>query len=298
VRVNGVPVIGPQDYCPAVTAPPVPRSARTERAYAADVSDFATWCNAHGHRALPASATVIAAYVDALITERRVSTVQRRVAAIRAAHVDRGLRSPTDRPEVTAAIARAHWRRRDDVTHTDPIGVAELRAMTAAAPASPTGARDRALLLVGYGAGLRPGELTALAIDDVRLVPSGMTVRAARGRVVVPFGSDRDLCAVRAWKAWRRIAVANAGGGGSGPAFRAIDRHGRVGADELGEKAVTRIVRRAAARAGLDATRWSGGSLRRGMVLAATERGVTDRAIMSQTGHRNRRLVRRYMREG
>jgi hypothetical protein len=34
------------------------------------------------------------------------------------------------------------------------------------------------------------------------------------------------------------------------------------------------------------------------MVLAATERGVTERAIMSQTGHRDRRLVRRYMRQG
>jgi site-specific recombinase XerD len=280
-----------------MTAAPVVRAPRTVRAYAADVADFTAWCDARRCGSHPASPSVVAAYVDDLITERRVSTVQRRIAAIRAAHLDRGLPSPTDAAEVSAAVTRAHWRRRDDVTPTEPIDVDELRAMTAAAPPTVAGARDRALLLVGYGAGLRPGELTALAVDDVRLVQAGMSVRAVRGRVVVPFGSDDDLCAVRSWKAWRRIVAAQPEGRGRIPAFRAVDRHGNVGSAALGEKAVTRIVRRAASRAGLDWTRWSGSSLRRGMVLAATERGVTDQAIMSQTGHRNRRLVRRYMRE-
>jgi hypothetical protein len=62
-------------------------------------------------------------------------------------------------------------------------------------------------------------------------------------------------------------------------------------------RGVTRIVQRAAERAGLDGVCYSGRSLRRGMVLAATEHGVSERRIMEHTGHRSRRLVRRYMTE-
>ncbi len=65
----------------------------------------------------------------------------------------------------------------------------------------------------------------------------------------------------------------------------------------LSTRGITRIVQRAVARADLDPTRYSGRSLRRGMVLAATEQGATEAGIMAQTGHRSRRLVRRYMRE-
>jgi hypothetical protein len=83
----------------------------------------------------------------------------------------------------------------------------------------------------------------------------------------------------------------------SGPAFRAVDRHGRIGEEPLSVRSVTRIVQRAVERAGSDGSRYSGRSLRRGMVLAATEHGASDRRIMAHTGHRSRRLVRRYMSE-
>jgi site-specific recombinase XerD len=266
------------------------RAPRTERAYRSDWTDFEAWCRARRRRACPATVETVAHYVDAVAVDRRASTVRRRVAAVRAFHLDAGLPSPTTAPAVAAAVTRAEWRHRDDVVDTAPIDVESLRAMSAALPDTVAGARDRALLLVAYGAGLRPGELSALEVDDVRVRTDGMTVRIARGRVLVPFGSDDHLCSVQAWMRWRRASGIDAG-----PAFRAVDRHGRVGEAALGEKAATRIVRRAAARAGLDGTRWSGRSLRRGMVLAATAHGASDEGIMAHTGHRSRRLVRRYM---
>jgi integrase len=147
-------------------------------------------------------------------------------------------------------------------------------------------------LLLGYGAGLRPGELARLATRDVRRVGAGLQVRIPRGVVVVPFGSAPELCAVEAWIRWRHAA-----GVAGGPAFRGVDRHGRLAEPGLGPKAVTRIVRRSAATAGLDPARYRGLSLRRGMVAAATAQGVSDARIMQHTGHRSRRLVRRYMRD-
>jgi integrase len=268
------------------------RSAATARAYAADWRDFGSWCDARGLASLPASPAVVSAYVDDLVPRRRVSTVRRRVAAVRARHLDAGRWSPTAAPEVQAALTRAEWRGRGDRTTTRPLGVDELRSVSRAAPAGIVGARDRALLLVGYGAGLAPGELAGLRVDDVSVGRTGISVHTARGRTLVPYGSDEWLCSVAAWRAWRAAARLT-----TGPVFRPIDRHGTVHDRPLGVRGVTRIVQRAVTRAGLDPARYSGRSLRRGMVLAATEHGATERGIMAQTGHRSRRLVRHYMSE-
>jgi len=270
----------------------MPRATRTVSAYRSDWADFTRWCAPRSEPVLPARPDAIAAYVDEVARTKRFSTAQRRLAAIRAAHLDAGHPVPTAAPVVRAAIARAQWRQRATITSTNPLAVPELRAMSRALPPTTAGLRDRALLLVGYGAALRPGELVSLSAGDIALIPAGLRVRVERGRVVVPFGSARELCAVAAWKAWRKAAGIDAG-----PAFRAVDRHGRVGHGALGEQAVTRIVRRAAARAGLSSAQYSGLSLRRGTVQAAAAHGTTDRGIMAQTGHRSRRLVRRYVGE-
>ena len=109
---------------------------------------------------------------------------------------------------------------------------------------------------------------------------------------MIPPGSAPHLCAVRAWLAWSTAAPL-----ADGPAFRPIDRHGNVGTTRLSDRAVTIVVRRAAERAGLDSTAYSGRSLRLGMIRAAAAVGAPDEGIMLQTGHRTRRLVRSY-REG
>jgi hypothetical protein len=85
-----------------------------------------------------------------------------------------------------------------------------------------------------------------------------------RGRVVVPYGADLELCPALAWQEWVTCAGLTAG-----PAFRSVDREGRLGLTRLGEKAVTRIVQRAAERAGLDESRYSALSLRLGMLASA-----------------------------
>src|SRR5262245_60994314 len=209
------------------------RAAATTLAYEADWREFRLWCATRRVRSLPASGSTVAAYVDELISHRRLATVRRRVAAVRARHVDAGRASPTVAPSVRAALARAEWHGRDDRRGTAPLGVEELRTVSAAASTTLTGRRDRALVLVGYGAGLSPGELARLVHTDVRVVASGLRVEARRGPVIVPPGSAPELCAVRAWKEWRA-----ASGLRDGAAFRAIDRHGHIGEDALSVRGV------------------------------------------------------------
>jgi integrase len=148
--------------------------------------------------------------------------------------------------------------------HTVPLDETELATILAATPGSLIGLRDRAMLLVGYAAGLRPSELVSLDVSDLTVVEDGLAMSLMRGRIVIPYGVEPDLCPVLAWEDWEAAAGLTAG-----PAFRSIDRDGRLGLTRLGEKAITRMVQRAAERAGLDESRYSALSLRLGMLASA-----------------------------
>ena len=236
------------------------------RANRSDWADFVQWCVARGDSALPAAASSVVEYLTELARNRRPPTVERRLAAISAQHREVGLPSPTDDPRVRIEVTRLRWRQRKSTGRTVPLEVRELRTMLRALPGGLVGARDRALLLVGYGAGLRPSELIALDVSDLVVVETGLSVALLRGRVVIPYDPADDLCAVQAWQRW--VAAAGLTGG---PAFRAVDGEGRLGLTRLAEQSVTRIVRRAADRAGLDEQRYSALSLRLGVVTGGRD---------------------------
>lgn len=65
----------------------------------------------------------------------------------------------------------------------------------------------------------------------------------------------------------------------------------------LSGAAVATIVKRHTGAAGLDATKYSGHSLRAGLVTAAAIAGASDRSIMAQTGHRSTAMLSRYIRD-
>ena len=153
------------------------------QAYTADWRRLDEWCRAGGLASLPASAATLAAYVDERADTLRVASVQRRVATVRARHVDRGMASPTrirsceQRSPVPSGAAATTART------TAPAGRRRPpRRVAGAAPNTAAAARDRALVLLGYGAGLAPGGACR---------PAGRR-RTRRGR------RDRGLDAARA----------------------------------------------------------------------------------------------------
>ena len=76
------------------------------------------------------------------------------------------------------------------------------------------------------------------------------------------------------------------------------DRKMRLRHARLSDRGVARVVQRWAERAGLDSARFAGHSLRAGLATSAAAGGVSERAIMNQTGHRSLAMVRRYIRDG
>jgi integrase len=179
-----------------------------------------------------------------------------------------------------------------------------LRAMLATLPDDLSGRRDRALLLIGFAGGFRRAALCALDHADITFVPEGMdlvirkdkTDHVGQGRELsISYGKHRDTCPVRALRAWL-----DAAGIITGPIFRGVAKGSKtIRVGRLDPGSVARIIKRAAARAGLpDAGDFSGHSLRSGLATEAARSGATDNAIMDQTGHTDVRSVKRYIRRG
>jgi integrase len=83
-----------------------------------------------------------------------------------------------------------------------------------------------------------------------------------------------------------------------GPLFRSINRHGTIQPGGLSGGDVARVVKKLAERAGLDAAKYAGHSLRAGHATSAAIAGASERSIMNQKGHRSVQMVRRYIRDG
>jgi integrase len=183
----------------------------------------------------------------------------------------------------------------------EPISPSEFRAMVKSRPETLHGLRDRALLLLGFSGAFRRSELVSLDVDDVVWGEDGLTVNLRRSKtdqegegrkVGIPFGSTPESCPVRSLRGWLKAA-----GITEGPLFRPV-KGPKVGAKRLSDKAVARLVKRAAKAAGLEPSRLSGHSLRSGLATAAAKAGKSERSIMAQTGHRSAQMVRRYIRDG
>jgi integrase len=169
-------------------------------------------------------------------------------------------------------------------------------------PSGMIGVRDRALLLIGFCGAFRRSELVSLDHSDVQVTRDGLVITLRRSKtdqtgegrkIGVPFGSHPESCPVRAFQDWLDASAII-----SGPLFRPITRHGRLGPDRLTPKAVAGIVKRSAKRIGLDVATVAGHSLRSGLCTSAADAGASERSIMNQSGHRSLMTVRRYIKDG
>lgn len=277
------------------------RAANTVRAYGADWRDFTGWCAGHGFLPLPAEPRAVVLYLAARSETDKVSTLQRRLAAIAQAHHAAALESPTPRSPVRLFMAGLRRERGSEPAAKRPILARELQAMLQTVPDSVLGTRDRALLLVGFLGAFRRSELVALDADDIEEAGEGLIVRVRRSktdpegrgaRKGIPRGSG-ETCPVAALHQWMEIAAIAAG-----PVFRPVNRHGGILPCRLSGEAVALVVKRYARAAGLDPAQVAGHSLRAGLATSAAQAGKSERAIMRQTLHRSVTTLRRYIREG
>jgi site-specific recombinase XerD len=139
------------------------KSDATRLAYASDLRDFHTWCASVQAEPMPASIGTVVAYLAHLAADKkRVSTIDRRAAAIAYGHRLRGFDPPTSAEPVKAVLRGIRRRTGVAVERKAPATARAITGMLKRIPDTLQGKRDRALLLIGFAAALRRSELVAL----------------------------------------------------------------------------------------------------------------------------------------
>jgi site-specific recombinase XerD len=280
----------------------VSKAENTLRGYQSDWRHFCAWCEAHGICPLPASPETGASYIAECASHLKIGSIQRRLNAIAEAHKAMGLESPTHSAIVANTMKGIRRSLGMAPAQKAPALTSDIRAMIDATDTGLIGVRDRALILLGFAGAFRRTELVSLDVEDCAFGKDGLTVTLRRSKtdqegtgrkVGIPYGSNPDTCPVRVLQAWlEQMAIT------SGPLFRSINRHGQVQSGRLSGIDVARIVKKLAERAGLEAAKYAGHSLRVGHATSAAIAGASERSIMNQTGHRSVQMVRSYIRDG
>src|ERR1700694_3862477 len=284
------------------------RAENTLKAYESDWRHFIAWCDARGLVAVTAAPATVADYIAELADPdnpstppRKASTIQRRLAAIAAFHRVQLCENPTTAEEVRivlAGIRRTLGTARHKVR---PVVTEDLRKMVKGLPEGLSGTRDHALLLLGFAGAFRRSELVGLDLSDVVEVKDGLEITLRRSKtdqegtgrkIGIPYGSHPETCPVRAWRTWlEKASIAE------GPAFRPVNRHGQMLPGRFSDRGVARVIKRAAERAGMDASEVSGHSLRSGLATSAATAGVSAFSIANQTGHKSMDVLLGYIRD-
>lgn len=221
-------------------------SAATLRAYRADWTHYAAWCEASDLAPAPAAPETVRAYLASLAATHAPSTIRRRLAAIRTMHRFNDL--PWDGGDAALLVPMCVPRdRATPVALSPPL----LWRLLDSCDSSAGGRRDHALLLFAFVGRLRRAALVRLQVEDVAEAAGGLSLRVTPGEgqgreLMLPRGELLETCPVVAFRAWQDLARRQAG-----PLFRPISRGGTIGAQGLHPDAVRRILAHRAALAGI-----------------------------------------------
>lgn len=282
----------------------------SRRAYERAADRFLAWCEATGRD--PYEHQAVTDYLEhRFATAKGPSALHQDMTSVRRLWRAAGLDSPTDDEIVKRTLAGATRRssRENPPSQAPALRLDDLRELARELERqdTPTGARDRAMVLIGFFGALRRSELVALDLDDVAGDPRGLlvTIRASKtsdhpAQVAIPTGHGHTD-PVAAWTEYLHVR-----GRHPGPAFvrasaggswwtRPLDPKMR----RLGERALERSLRAALERAGVaDAARYSAHSLRAGVAVELAQAGVSLAAIMEHGRWKSAQVATGYARRG
>jgi len=220
-------------------------SPDSARAYAFAMNDFIAWYCSEPRLAF--SKHVVLRYRIELESRRlSASTINLRLAAVRRLAfeaADSGLLSP----ELAAGIQRVKGAKKLGVRLGNWLTVDQCRSLLRT-PDQQTlkGRRDRAILAILLGCGLRRAEVARLQLRDIQQ-------REEHWALVDLMGKGRHIRTVPVPE-WVKAAVdewTKAAGVGDGRVFRCVSRKGSVWGNGITEKVIWHIVKACAKSAGI-----------------------------------------------
>lgn len=290
------------------------KAGSTRKAYASDWERFCAFCDARNVEALPAHPDIVAlfAHVEAKGGFAPI-TIGRRVAAINHHHKEAGIASPTARDDagiiaqMMAGVRRKFAREKDQKA---PAEAGVLKAMLGTIEGDGLReVRDRAILAIGMAGAFRRSEIAAMLLPALRFEKAGLRINIPRSKrdqeaqgqkVAIPDG--RIIRPVTLLKHWLEAADLEGpdpqtGDPRQGPVFRRLTRSNALTGDPITDKTVARLVKAAAAAAGLDPALYSGHSLRAGFLTQAAADRASLFKMKDHSRHKSLDTVAGYVRD-
>jgi integrase len=272
----------------------------TRKAYAADLRDFAAYCQRIGALALPADPAVVGTYLATIAETKSVATIRRRMVAIAQGHKDAGAPNPVAHRDVQKVLAGIVRTKTVAQTRKDALTKDRLEEAIKALGFDLKGQRDRALLLLTFACAMRRAEAAALDVADLRYDARGLVVTLRRSKtdqegqgreIAVPFVANGRLCAATHVRTWLEAAAIV-----DGPVFRTFNGGKKLTANRIAPIDVARLVKRLTLAAGI-AGDFAAHSLRAGFITsAAATKGVSEADIQRVSGHHSVAILRGYVR--
>lgn len=256
---------------------------------------------------LPASTDSVVRYLAEHAETLSVGTLRTHVAALAHWHHQQGFADPTKAPKVRDVLRGIQAEHPQPVKRAEALQLEALEACIASldkqiatgeAAGRLRAARDRALVLLGFWRAFRGDDLCRLRIEHIQLnkgerleifLGTAKTDRENHGQsVTVP--ALKRLCPVQAYEDWLDMS-----GLRQGAVFRAIDRWGHLSDQGLNPNSVSRLLRLAFARNGLQGEGYSGHSLRRGFATWASRGQWSTKDLMDYVGWQDVQSAMRYI---
>lgn len=272
------------------------KSHNTIRAYKADILGFEKFCKSLNLNSLPADPRTISLFITDLSKEKKISTIKRKLAAIKVTHMLAGKYIDLKNPIINENLNSIKKQIGSYQKSKKPILIEDLKKIINIINLDKnikTKLRNKALILVGFSGAFRRTELVSIEFDDLDFVSEGVKIfikksktdQSGEGMIkALPYFNNKDFCPVINLKNWLNYLKQN-------------PNSEQKKIFKMSDKNVALIVKKYSLKAGLDPSKYSGHSLRSGFATSTAEYGAEERNIMNMTGHKSYQMVRRYINE-
>ena len=270
------------------------KSKNTSRAYNADYKDFVMFCKKYNLPYMPSNPKTITLYLTHLGENFKYSTIKRRLSTIKIMHKFKGFHLDLNHPIIKENLIGIKKNIGIYQESKKPLLISNLYKIIDVIDINIVNKniqniRNKAIMLLGFSGGYRRSELVSILKPDIEFVDEGMKIKLRNSKTdqygqgfikAIPYFKQSKYCPVLAVKEWLHIS-----------------KKEEALLFPYSDKLISLIVKKSIEPIGLQASLYSGHSLRSGFATSVANVGADERSIMQMTGHKSTEMVRRYIKD-
>jgi Site-specific recombinase XerD len=228
------------------------KAKNTLRAYKSDFRDFGAFCTKHGLNSLPSEPKIISLYLTHLSKTSKISTLKRRLVSISMVHKLKGHYLDTKHPLIIENLMGIKRSIGSFQKGKKPLLINHLKAIIDIINKENTydvkKARNKSIVLIGFGGGFRRTELISINYEDLEFVPEGLKIIIKKSKTDqfgegmmkgLPYFSNSDYCPVKNLKEWLDLSNIK-----EGPIFRRFVKGSTLTNNRLTKQSVVLLIKK------------------------------------------------------